>query len=65
MSDDKSPQQAARVDAARRIEALRAERATLVADNAAAGGWGAAVGARAERIRGIDREIAALEAHDG
>lgn len=38
-------------------DALVEERARLVADNEAAQGWGAAVGARHERIQEIDREL--------
>lgn len=39
-------------------EALKAERAKLIAENDAAKSWGAAVGARSERIKEIDRVIA-------
>lgn len=39
---------------------LEAERAELVAKNEAATSWGAAVGARCERIKGLDSRIAAL-----
>jgi hypothetical protein len=41
-------------------EALEAERAELIAENEAATSWGAAVGARSERIREIDSALAAL-----
>jgi hypothetical protein len=43
-------------------EALEAERAELIAKNEAATSWGAAVGARSERIREIDSALAALSA---
>ena len=43
-------------------EELVAERAELVARNESATGWGAAVGARHERIKGIDRALAAMDA---
>jgi hypothetical protein len=43
-------------------EALKAERAKLVADNEAATSWGAAVGARHERIKEIDRALLSLTA---
>lgn len=39
---------------------LIAERAELIAKNEAATSWGAAVGARSERIKEIDRRLAAL-----
>lgn len=41
---------------------LIAERAELIAKIRAATGWGAAVGARHERIKGIDRQLARLSA---
>lgn len=41
---------------------LLAEKARLEADNAAATGWGAAVGARHERIKEIDRALRWLPA---
>lgn len=41
-------------------EVLEAERAELIAKNEAATSWGAAVGARHERIKEIDRELSAL-----
>ncbi|MGB3042512.1 MAG: hypothetical protein WBB98_04940 [Xanthobacteraceae bacterium] len=41
-------------------EALEAERAELIAKNEAATSWGAAVGARCERIFDIDRQLQAL-----
>ena len=41
---------------------LIAERAELIAKIRAATGWGAAVGARHERINGIDRQLARLAA---
>jgi hypothetical protein len=44
------------------LEALKAERAKLVADNEAAASWGAAVGARLERIKEIDRALLSLTA---
>jgi len=42
-------------------EELLAERADLMAKNAAATSWGAAVGARHERIKGIDRALQRLD----
>ena len=44
---------------------LLAEKARLEADNAAATGWGAAVGARHERIKAIDAMLASLRAKEG
>ena len=41
---------------------LLEERASLVAANEAATSWGAAVGARLERIMAIDRSLAAIAA---
>jgi hypothetical protein len=41
---------------------LEAERAELMAKNQAATSWGAAVGARSERIKAIDRELSRLAA---
>lgn len=41
-------------------EALEAERAKLVADNQRATAWGAAIGARSERINRIDAELARM-----
>lgn len=38
-------------------EELKAELQELIAANEAAPGWGAAVGARSERIAGIEREL--------
>lgn len=43
-------------------EQLQAERADLVAKDEAATSWGAAVGARSERIKGIDSELRLLDA---
>jgi hypothetical protein len=43
-------------------EALETERAELMAKNEAATSWGAAVGARCERIKDIDRQLRALSA---
>lgn len=45
-------------------DALQAERAELIAKNVAATSWGAAVGARSERIKGIDRELRLLDQRD-
>ena len=46
------------------LKALEAERAELMAKNAAATSWGAAVGARSERIKEIDQELRRLAAPD-
>lgn len=52
----------ARIERAKagRIAALQAERAELQAANEAATGWGAAVGARGERIRAINAALAQM-----
>ena len=42
-------------------EELLAERAELMAKNAAATSWGAALGARHERIKGIDRALQRID----
>lgn len=47
-----------------RREEMLAERAELIAKNEAATSWGAAVGARSERIKEINRHLAAMDAEE-
>jgi hypothetical protein len=65
--DTPPPEQCLAPETARlaRIADLKAERAQLVADNEKAAAWGAAVGARGERIAAIENALQELEPSNG